>query len=557
MSEREIYEVQVKRVKDLHTILKKNRQVPLSDVMSVIEPEGSKVAFNPEITFGGCAENLPVCLAARAQRVDIMKMLIEKYHADVRFTFFMSMMPTVTDMDAVPVRGMTPRVSLDDYVILSCCNSYDLCNEMLAVVDKGRTVDKLCSDFLLLCLTTVTVDRVDPRIFTLFLSKVRTLPTDCDGRTSLHHCALMCNASTDVNAPCIKLMQELVKFRSSLDIFDDYGLTALQYVCRAGCLAAVRVLIAAGADVNVYWGPDSCTALHLAAAAQSVEIVHELLRAGAHTKTEVLCNRVASDFVSIDGDPSDVARKAGNFRLARYLADPLRSSLGVLLDSAEDEADCAATMMFEPTPGDAVDGTCMICLEETKLIPLGHCHHAFCKSCLANWFRTTSNGVSRPKCPHTDCNLPVSIYDIQAVLGNEEANRVDDLILQRTLSEMPDFRWCPRCNNGGFFSGECNDAECVTCSYKFCTKCMQEAHPGMTCAEKCAIMVDNKVGTARWMAENTKLCPACHVPICKNGGCSHMRCTRCSYEFCWFCLGKYQGVYTFDQRCPCPPRRQP
>jgi len=193
----------------------------------------------------------------------------------------------------------------------------------------------------------------------------------------------------------------------------------------------------------------------------------------------------------------------------------------------------------------------MICLEDTKLIPLGHCHHAFCKSCLANWFRTNSNGVSRPKCPHTTCNVPVSIYDIQAVLGNEEASRADELLLQRTLSEMPDFRWCPRCNSGGFFAGPCEDAECSNCSHRFCTVCMQNAHPGMTCQQ----VVDMKAGTAQWMSANTKRCPACHVPICKNGGCSHMRCTRCSYEFCWFCLGKYQGVYTFEQRCPCPSRR--
>jgi len=313
-------------------------------------------------------------------------------------------------------------------------------------------------------------------------------------------------------------------------------------------------LIAAGADVNRFWGPDSCTALHLAVTAQSIDVVHELLRAGAHTTVEVFCDFVANHAEAIHGDPSDIARQEGNFRLARYLADPLHSSLGVLLDSTDSDADCAASAMFEPVPGDPVDGTCQICLEECKLIPLGHCHHAFCKNCLTEWFRASSNGVSRPKCPHTDCNVPVSIYDLKAVLGEEESRKIDELMLQRTLSEMPDFRWCPRCSYGGFSTTECHDIECTNCKYFFCSVCMQQAHPGMTCQEKSALTVGEKVGTAHWMAMNTKLCPACHVPITKNGGCSHMRCTRCKYEFCWFCLGKYQGVYTFEQRCPCPKK---
>jgi len=333
-------------------------------------------------------------------------------------------------------------------------------------------------------------------------------------------------------------------------------LTALQYACHAGCLAAVRVLIAAGADVNTYWSDDSCTALHLAVAAQNIDIVHELLHAGAKTNTEVLCDYFVNERVNITGDPSDVARASGNFRLARYVSDPLRSSLGVLLDSdaVANGGDAASAIMYEPEPGDEIDGTCMICLEDTKLIPLGHCHHAFCKKCLANWFSTSSNGVTRPQCPQSGCNMPVSIYDVRVVMGKEEADRVDQMLLNRSLAEMPDFRWCPRCSCGGFFEGECHSAECVACGYKFCTECQQDAHEGLTCRDKCLQRVGDKVVTARWIAANTKRCPACHVPICKNGGCSHMRCSRCHYEFCWFCLGKYQGVYTFDQRCPCPKR---
>jgi len=545
---------QIEMVRNLRDLLCKNKNASMDEVTAVLTMPG--VQFDPEVTFGAIPENLPVCLAARAQRSDILKLLVETYHADVNFSFCMTLVPAANSMDLIPVSEVT-SVNFQDFLILACCDNYDVCRRMLGIVTK--TPDSRISDStksLLLFMSLASINRLDIRILQILLRNLRHLPVDKDGRTSLHHIAMRCGRTTGPHTPIIEVLQELAKVGRSVNAFDDYGLTALQYASRAGCLAAVRVLIAAGADVNKYWERDSCTALHLAVAAQSVDVVHELLRAGAKTKTEVLCDYVAEDRMSINGDPADVARAAGNFRLARYVADPLRSSLGVLLDSnpaAEGES-AAAAVLFEPLPGDEIDGTCSICMEDTKLIPLGRCHHAFCKSCLTSWFRTSSNGVARPQCPHSGCNVPVSIYDIRVVLGPSEADRVDQLLLQRSLAEMPDFRWCPRCSGGGFFQGVCHSAVCLSCGYRFCTECQQEAHDGMTCQEKCALIVGDKVGTAHWMSVNTKPCPACHVPICKNGGCSHMHCTRCGYEFCWFCLGKYQGVYTFDQRCPCPKR---
>jgi len=544
------------RVRNLLTLLEKNRSASIDEVKSAIEYGDKTIPFDPEVTIGMLPENLPVCQAVRAQRVDILQFLIEKYHADVNFTFSMTLIPAIINMNLIPVSHIT-NVKFEHFIVVACCNDYDLCCHMLSLVTKNSFQNSKFPNVLLLHLTQAAFTCVDIRILHALLTGVNTLPTDDDGRTCLHHVAMRCGASTDPNSPAITVLKDLAKVQASVNEFDDYGLTALQYACRSGSLAAVRVLLAAGADVNRYWAQDSCTALHLAVAAQSIDIVRELLHAGAKNTTEVLCDYVEREHVHISGDPSDVARAAGNFRLARYVADPLRSSLGVLLDSCEpgDGNSATAALMFEPCPGEEIHGTCSICLEETNLIPLGRCHHAFCPLCLQAWFRTSSNGVTRPQCPQSGCNVPVSIYDIKAVLGTVEASRVDQLLLQRSLAEMPDFRWCPRCSYGGFFEGPCSDAECSKCGYKFCTECQQEAHPGMTCQQKCSLLVDIKVGTTHWMSVNTKPCPACHVPICKNGGCSHMTCSRCHYQFCWYCLGKYQGVYTFEPKCPCPKRK--
>lgn len=39
-----------------------------------------------------------------------------------------------------------------------------------------------------------------------------------------------------------------------------------------------------------------------------------------------------------------------------------------------------------------------------------------------------------------------------------------------------------------------------------------------------------------------KACPNCKSPFKKDGGCDHMICTRCRFEFCHLCLGDYAVI---------------
>lgn len=56
---------------------------------------------------------------------------------------------------------------------------------------------------------------------------------------------------------------------------------------------------------------------------------------------------------------------------------------------------------------------------------------------------------------------------------------------------------------------------------------------------------------------NTKMlsqfepCPNCKMWIQKDGGCPHMKCEKCKYEFCWHCLGSYKG-YRHENEWICP-----
>lgn len=47
--------------------------------------------------------------------------------------------------------------------------------------------------------------------------------------------------------------------------------------------------------------------------------------------------------------------------------------------------------------------------------------------------------------------------------------------------------------------------------------------------------------TCNYIHANTKDCPKCHIYIEKNGGCNHMQCTSCKFDFCWMCLGDWKA----------------
>lgn len=53
--------------------------------------------------------------------------------------------------------------------------------------------------------------------------------------------------------------------------------------------------------------------------------------------------------------------------------------------------------------------------------------------------------------------------------------------------------------------------------------------------------------TKNWLDNNTRRCPSCSVPITKNGGCNHMRCSHCHASFCWQCM-RLRTSCTFN-RC--------
>ena len=67
-----------------------------------------------------------------------------------------------------------------------------------------------------------------------------------------------------------------------------------------------------------------------------------------------------------------------------------------------------------------------------------------------------------------------------------------------------------------------------------CFACRDEWHGYLT---SCEANLERKFKL--WAQEHKidiRFCPMCRTKIEKDGGCNHMQCRLCGYQFCWICL---------------------
>ncbi len=110
-------------------------------------------------------------------------------------------------------------------------------------------------------------------------------------------------------------------------------------------------------------------------------------------------------------------------------------------------------------------------------------------------------------------------------------------------------RWCPapNCMNAIVLHDVLetkNEAVTCTCGVTFCFRCGAETdHRPNSCRmfgewRKKQAGGDTTLND-QLIATISRQCPKCNTSIQKNGGCNHMRCTYCSYHFCWQCMAKF------------------
>ena len=112
------------------------------------------------------------------------------------------------------------------------------------------------------------------------------------------------------------------------------------------------------------------------------------------------------------------------------------------------------------------------------------------------------------------------------------------------------YMWCPGvdCNQLLEVDEQNYLGECESCQAKYCILCKKSYHPGKRCPSTFlgTITKTNVMNyyervealNQQFLAQCTKPCPVCEVPVHKTGGCNRVFCPNCSHYFCWRCFSK-------------------
>lgn len=162
-------------------------------------------------------------------------------------------------------------------------------------------------------------------------------------------------------------------------------------------------------------------------------------------------------------------------------------------------------------------------------------------------------------CAESGCDIIVDDETISHMIKDERVrNKYNQLMTKSFVASNRFLRWCPapdclnavKVNSMEFFPIECS------CGHVFCFNCGEKWHEPARCVimkswtKRCSGESAEKIDceTANWILSYTKECPKCKASIEKNGGCNHMTCRKCRFEFCWMCLQDW-AKHGYQQSC--------
>ncbi|CAK65157.1 unnamed protein product (macronuclear) [Paramecium tetraurelia] len=186
---------------------------------------------------------------------------------------------------------------------------------------------------------------------------------------------------------------------------------------------------------------------------------------------------------------------------------------------------------------------CQICYvdkpKEQFIAPL-NCKHDFCSDCLSQHLTQNilKGNVLSITCPQTSCTVAFNDEQIKGLVQEKIYEKYKRFYNRQVISQNKNVRWCPKPDCENYVIGNGNDLLTCICGQSICFQCGNQYHKGMNCIQA----MDAQYLQAR--KDNLIFdCPSCKAPIQKKGGCNHMTCYKCKYQFCWLCRGKYSSYH--------------
>ncbi len=186
----------------------------------------------------------------------------------------------------------------------------------------------------------------------------------------------------------------------------------------------------------------------------------------------------------------------------------------------------------------------------SKQLPLCSCF--FCADCLTSWvleklsdLNTTMKSLI--KCPQHTCKREYPLSDYISLMNSSQIVMIYDVLAKKYCQNSSDIRSCPRnkCENYGFLLEKACDElmRCTVCNEEWEDYSQYSIMKKIKVFFRDFLVKRNEFSSSFFEEIFTDLCPNCDVHIQKNGGCVHMTCSKCQYQFCWLCKQQWIGHF--------------
>ncbi|KAF1965085.1 hypothetical protein BU23DRAFT_561360 [Bimuria novae-zelandiae CBS 107.79] len=158
-------------------------------------------------------------------------------------------------------------------------------------------------------------------------------------------------------------------------------------------------------------------------------------------------------------------------------------------------------------------------------------------------------------CDYPECEHVLDYNTVAKLIFKVCRESWNDALLMHHLRNGENYIACLNTECGYYFSIEdCQGKSskpdhgkkiaCPHCDDAICLNCMRPDHgfsPCKTAEEIKSLEEIKKMGA--------KSCPKCGINIEKNGGCNHMKCRHCKFDFCFGCLVGYSPNMQHAEGC--------
>jgi IBR domain, a half RING-finger domain len=196
---------------------------------------------------------------------------------------------------------------------------------------------------------------------------------------------------------------------------------------------------------------------------------------------------------------------------------------------------------------------CSICYKD--LFPANSinltCGCTHCDECLTTWMvfqiqQPSFHILQTVICMNNDCKRPFIPENILPQLSTIYRDEISTALTNSYITNAPDLRRCPKggCSYAGVINikNPCQEPlECEICGFQWRDPTSYTRIERIAAAVKHWEISSNEFLSTIWENIKTRTCEKCGVNIQKNGGCPHMTCKKCCYEFCWHCGMGWKG----------------